>query len=84
MCSNNTPLIHPIFTDVGWLEHPKEYSPLELKAVVEKSGFRVERITTIVEPYEKGSAMDRLHEYLKGTNYSFELSRLFTLIVAKR
>ncbi len=84
MCSNNTPLIHPIFTDVGWLEHPKEYSPLELKATVEKSGFRVERITTIVEPYEKGSAMDRLHEYLKGTNYSFELSRLFTLIVAKR
>jgi len=82
MCSNNTPLIHPTFTGVGWLEHPKEYSPLELKSVVEKCGFRVTRMTTIVEPYESGIAMSRLKEFLKGTSYNFELSRLFTLIVA--
>lgn len=84
MCSNNTPLIHPIFTDVGWLEHPKEYSPVELKSIVENCGFRVDNLTTIVDPYERSSAADRLRIFLQGTSYNFELSRLFTVIVATR
>ncbi len=82
MCSNNTPLIHPVFTDVGWLEHPKEYSPVELKSVVEKCGFRIDHMTTIVEPYEKSSTMEQLQAFLKKTDYDFKLSGLFTLIVA--
>lgn len=82
MCSNNTPLIHPIFTDVGWLEHPKEYSPIELKTIVEKGGFKLKHITSIVDPYEKGVGMSRLQAFLKETDYDFDLSRLFTLIVA--
>lgn len=83
MTRNETPMMHPVFTEVGWLEHPKEYAPHELRKKIESVGFECLTLTTIAEPYEQGSTMNAAKTFLQSTGYDFELGNRFTLIVAQ-
>lgn len=83
-CRNESPLIHPIFSENGWLEHPKQWSPLELGRKLEKANFHIQLLTTIVEPYDTTSSLNQLKGFLERQEYNLSLSKLFTLIVAKK